>query len=353
MNPNDDILDPPVSGIALVGCGSIGRRHAEAITNVCGPGSLKFVADADDGAASRFAEAFGARPVTVDELIAYPPGLVMICTPNESHHVLARRFLGSGISVVLEHPLAVRAREAHDLVELERTYGGRLYVVRQRRFLPSVQRLRQALASGVLSPPIEAEALVLWNRGPHYYESKPWTRRKANGGVLLNQGSHFVDLLIYLFGVPTEITGVTGNLTGFHESEDTTAGQLCFSLGATVSFVITTAVPEADRAGRLTVRGANGEMRLEGLGWERLVNARGGIIDEDEPTTTSGDHRGYIRRVLENLRGHDQEVVRGADAVVTTEVIETMYQTLTQNNAAARSVLDQALEGAARCQLSP
>jgi UDP-N-acetyl-2-amino-2-deoxyglucuronate dehydrogenase len=316
--------------VGLIGCGDVAPRYVDAIGRSVQRMRLEAVWDVDSAAGARFARRFGTEFVpSLDDLLALPLDLVCVCTPNDTHASLAERCIQGGVDALVEHPLATRLGEAGRLCAFAAMEGRNLFVMRQRRFLRSVQILRRCIAQGALGRVRKVEGIVCWNRTHEYFAARPWRTRPENRGVVLNQASHFLDILRYLFGEATEVSGVIGNIRGELPVEDTFMGTLLFPGNVEVGFACTTAAPEGQNWARLIVSGSRERIVLGGRAWETLEDPAGSGWLQDgasavaEPFT--GDHAGYLERVRRWLTGERVELVTGAEDLHTLRLIESIY----------------------------
>jgi UDP-N-acetyl-2-amino-2-deoxyglucuronate dehydrogenase len=124
-----------------------------------------------------------------------------ICSPSDLHAAHARLALENGADAVCEKPVALDLRELAALEELERTTGRRVWPVLQMRLHPGIARLAGALPVGDRAKRSRHEVTLTYvtARGPSYFDS--WKGDEGrSGGILVNIGIHFFDLLLWLFG---------------------------------------------------------------------------------------------------------------------------------------------------------
>jgi UDP-N-acetyl-2-amino-2-deoxyglucuronate dehydrogenase len=311
--------------VGLAGCGHIAARHAAALAALRGRLRLDGVFDLLAARGRDFAARHGGTAVrSFAALLARDPDVVCICTPNPTHAGLALAALRAGHHVVLEHPLALNEPDALRICRAAEAAGRRAFVVRQRRYLPSVQMARRLLARRALGTIREVAASVLWSRPPGYYAASAWRRSAESGGVAINQGSHFLDLLLYLFGDPVASRGWRGNLRHPLPCEDTCAGTIEFADGVTVEVFLTVACRDGFQGGALDVRGDAGRLALGGAHWES-VDA---VAEMPAPEPGQGDHQELWRRVAEALASREIEVVdtrEGARAVRLIDEIRSRW----------------------------
>lgn len=211
-------------GFGVVGLGLMGERHCRVISGLEG-GRLAGVCDSSRA----LSEAVAARHETrafldFEELLASPEvDAVVICLPSSLHGEFGIRGALAFKHVVVEKPIdsdvelaerLVRECESRDLICApisQYRYGGALGV------------LKGLVDSGVFGGAVLARASVRWFRDDEYYLGSHWRGRRAgeNGGVLINQAVHAIDVLQWLFGVPAEVRGfVYGSRPDVMETED-------------------------------------------------------------------------------------------------------------------------------------
>jgi predicted dehydrogenase len=332
----------PLIPVGLIGCGEVAARYAAILTNNL-QGGLRLTCATDisteDGAA--FAAKFGLRflPSLEQLLLAEPVELVCICTPNMTHAPLAGQCLKAGKHVVLEHPMAMNRSEAEQLQETAGKSGRRLFVVRQRRFLRTVQVLRSALHAGLLGELLEVEMSLCWNRRAAYFAEKSWRTERQSGGVVLNQASHFLDLLLYLFGQPSGVEGYMGNIKYQFACEDSAFGTIHFDGGLRAAIECTTGAPHGYNKARLSVRGRRHRIELVGQACENFaapLPAELARLEADLKAQPAGNHAGFLERVGRHLAGLEMEVVEGRDALGTVGLIDDIYARFSRSDEAVR-----------------
>jgi UDP-N-acetyl-2-amino-2-deoxyglucuronate dehydrogenase len=311
--------------VGLAGCGHIAARHAAAVAALPGRLRLDSVFDVLAERGRDFAARHGGGAVrSFAELLARDLDVVCICAPNPTHAELALAALRAGRHVVLEHPLALNEADALRVCRAAEAAGRRAFVVRQRRYLPSVQAARRLLARRALGTIREVAASMLWSRPPGYYAAGEWRRSAESGGVAINQGSHFLDLLLYLFGEPVATRGWRGNLRHALPCEDTCAGTIDFADGITVEVFLTVACEDGFQEGTLDIRGDAGRLTLGGAHWESADP----VVEMPALGPGQGDHQELWRRVAEALAGREIEVVdtrEGARAVRLIDEIRSRW----------------------------
>lgn len=321
-------VSKPVLGVGIIGFGAIGRVHSLAIASC---------EDARVVAVSRES----AEPTTADGLTWYRDyrqllrqsdiDVVAICSPNGLHAEHARAALISGKHVVVEKPLTLDIGEAMELVALAKDRHLMLASIVQLRFEEQNIRIKQLITDGALGRPVLGEVLVPWHRGQAYYDAAAWRGTlDADGGVLLTQALHTVDLLCWFFGPTSESFGLTATLTHEIEAEDTAVSMIRFASGALgVVAATTSAFPGAPErlslffdAGHCTVSGHEiVEWTFSDIVMPSSSGGRAGSGVSDPAEIGVAGHRAQWEDILHSLRQGTETAVTGIDALDTLGAI--------------------------------
>lgn len=221
--------------LAVIGAGSIGRRHIE-VAMACGDVDLAAVVEpAPD---QRAALAAKGLPVCAD--IADVPGRVraaVIATPTGDHCASALAALERGWAVLVEKPIAATLNEAREMLAAADRAGLPLITGHHRRCHPFSQAARAALAE--IGDPVAVQGMWSLRKHDTYYDAE-W-RRKPGAGPLLTNLCHEVDLLHFYFGEITEVSALLSSARRGFEIEDTAALAFRFGNGALGSFIMSDA----------------------------------------------------------------------------------------------------------------
>lgn len=254
-------------GFGIVGGGMIGAVQAAAIEQISGA-KLVAVCGQNEARTTEFAAKFGCASYTDYDQFLQHPGLqiVNVCTPSGTHAELGIRAAESGKHVLTEKPIETTLEKADALIAACDKAGVKLGVIFQSRFLPAVQRIKQAIDEGRLGKLMLGDALVKWYRAPEYYAPGTWrgTLKMDGGGALINQAIHTVDLLCWMMGPAESAFAMKAALRYPHiEAEDTLVGTVKFQNGALgVVQAATSAKPGFKR--RLEISGERGTVILDG-----------------------------------------------------------------------------------------
>ena len=254
----------PERGFGIVGTGVIAAMHAAAIATLP-RARLAAVTDVADGAAAAFAAARGcAAEPGLDQLLARPDvDVVCVCVPSGLHAEVGVRAARAGKHLVVEKPIDVTLAAADRLIEAARAAGVALTVISQHRFDPGLIELKRLLGDGALGRLVLAEASTKWYRTQAYYDSAAWRGTWAmDGGSLMNQGIHYVDLLRWCMGPVTEVTAVCATQAHQVEVEDTALAIVRFGSGA-VGTILSSTAAYPGFPQRLEITGTDGTVIVE------------------------------------------------------------------------------------------
>jgi UDP-N-acetyl-2-amino-2-deoxyglucuronate dehydrogenase len=254
----------PRHGFGIIGAGVIGAAHAQAIALVKGA-RLVAVADVAPGRAKALADEQGcAAEDDIDALLARADiDVVAVCVPSGLHAEVGARAAAAGKHLVIEKPIDVTLEAADRLIGAARRAGVAMTVISQHRFDTGLIELRRLLDQGALGALVLGEASTKWYRTQGYYDSAAWRGTWGlDGGSLMNQGVHYVDLLLWAMGPVTEVTAVSATLAHRIEAEDVAVALVRFASGALGSIVSSTAAFPGS-AQRLEVYGTEGTVVIE------------------------------------------------------------------------------------------
>ena len=251
-------------GFGIVGTGVIATIHADAIATLP-DARLVAVTGRAAGTAQAFAAALGclAEPDLAALLARRDVEVVCVCVPNGLHAVIGVQAARAGKHLAVEKPIDVSLDAADRLIDAARTAGVALTVISQHRFEPGLVELKRLLDDGALGRLVLGEASTKWYRTQAYYDSAVWRGTYAmDGGSLMNQGFHYVDLLRWCLGPPAEVTAVCATQAHQIEVEDTALAIVRFASGALGTILSSTAAfPGFPQ--RLEITGTRGTIIVE------------------------------------------------------------------------------------------
>lgn len=258
---------------ALIGCGRISTNHVKAVIN----NHLEFVAVCDivpEHMEAVLAEHNLEKDKKIKRYTDYKKmieeneiELIGIATESGSHAEIALYCIEKGIHVIIEKPMAMSIKDADAIIALSEKKGVKVSACHQNRFNVAVQKMRKALEAGRFGRLSHGSIHVRWNRTQDYYTQAPWRGTWAqDGGALMNQCIHGIDLLRWMLGNEVEeVYGATRQR--FHdylEAEDIGMAVVKFKNGAIATIEGTTNVYPQNLEETLYLFGENGTVKLGG-----------------------------------------------------------------------------------------
>lgn len=249
----------------VIGCGIIADKHMEAIRNI-----PQAELAAVSSRRKERAEEVGKREAcdwTTDyrELLKRDDiDVVCLTTSSGSHGPIGAEVLAAGKHLLVEKPMAMTVSECERMIEIANETQTRLSVIFQNRFRNGVQQLKRAIDSGHLGRVLYVQAETPNYRTQAYYDSAAWRgTREEDGGALMNQGIHYIDLLLWMGGKVRSVYGKIATQMHDIEVEDIGAAIVTFENGALGQILATTnAKPDLEQT--LTVFAENGSVKLSG-----------------------------------------------------------------------------------------
>lgn len=258
---------------ALIGCGRIATNHVKAAIN--NKLEITAVCDVQEEHMETLLEKHGLQEdASIKRYIDYKvmieeiqPELVSIATESGIHAEIAIFCIKHGVHVIIEKPMAMSMADANEIIRLSEEKKVKVSACHQNRFNIAVQEMRQALEAGRFGKLSHGSIHVRWNRNQNYYTQAPWRGTWAqDGGALMNQCIHGIDLLRWTFG--GEIEEVYGQTRQqFHdylEAEDVGMAVVKFKNGAIATIEGTTNVYPKNLEETLYIFGEKGTVKIGG-----------------------------------------------------------------------------------------
>lgn len=328
---------------AIVGCGFIAKKHAQAISNISNA-NLKAVCDTVESAMEPFVKFYGAKPYTdLNELLQDDTiQAVCICTPSGTHARMAELAAKAKKHIVLEKPIAMTIGETERIIMAAENNNVKLTVVHPNRFRPAVMELKKIMDNGLLGKISHASAKVNWNRNQEYYDQAPWRGTKQfDGGVLMNQAIHNLDLLLWFLGDPEQVFSMEATRLRNIEAEDVSTGVIRFMSGALGTVETSTTVYHRNFEESITIFGEKGTVKIGGanaiyfeyLDIEGLSETETEKLIEDVKSDPWGlpGHQQIIKDFIEAAEEDREPLVTGKDGRKALELVQAFYQSAETN----------------------
>ncbi len=331
---------------ALIGCGRIATNHVKSVLN----NGLEFVAACDIDpmqiesllAKHNLAENKDiARYTDYKKMVLEHPELelVAIATSSGIHAEIALFCIEHGINVIIEKPMAMSIDDAEKIIKLSEEKGVKVSACHQNRFNVAVQQMRKAVENGRFGKLSHGSIHVRWNRNKDYYTQAPWRGTWAeDGGCLMNQCIHGIDLLRWMMGEEVDtVYGITKQQQHHYlECEDIGMAVVTFKNGAVATIEGTTNVYPQNLEETLYLFGENGTVKLGGKStnnidvWnfadETQADEKNKGLQEETSNVYGNGHTSLYADVIDAIK-HDRkpyvDAVAGRNAL---EMILAIYQ---------------------------
>lgn len=328
----------------LVGCGRISKNHFGALKEFSDKVELIAVCDivkerADQAAKEQNAKAY----YSIEEMFANEKlDIVSLCTPSGTHPEHAILAAKQGVHVLTEKPMGTRLEHGKKMIDACDDAGVNLYVVKQNRMNPTIQKVREAVDQGRFGEIYFAQVNVFWTRPQDYYDQAPWRgTRELDGGALMNQASHYVDLLTWLVGPVKEVNAYTATLARKIEMEDTAAVTLRWGNGGLGSINVTMLTYPKNLEGSLTILGEKGAIKIGGIAinevqaWDFAddLDSKEDVANLSYETDSvyGFGHPVFYKNVINHLRGENSILCDGRQGLQSLELLEAIYRS-SENN---------------------
>lgn len=329
---------------ALIGCGRISVNHMISAVNnnleIVGFCDLKNenidIAIKKSGCDLAYVKRYLDYKKMIDN---EKPDLVAIATESGKHAEIALFCIKKHINVIVEKPMAMSIDDANKMIEEAKKNSVKICVCHQNRFNTAVVALKKALDEGRLGKISHASMCVRWNRGKDYYDQANWRGTWAqDGGSLMNQCIHGVDLLLYLLN--DKVVSVYGQTRQqFHnylEAEDIGMGLLTFSNGAIATIEGTVNVYPKNLEETFHIFGENGTVKIGGTSannievwdfkdYKKEDDTLKNLVEVTSNVYGNGHSRLY-KNMIEAIENNTEPLVSGMEGRRALEIILSIYK---------------------------
>ena len=326
---------------AVIGCGHIGKRHAEmicrnpkaalvALIDVKEKSSLKI--DAYNIPFFQSLEEFLQSGIAAD--------VINIATPNGLHAQQALQCLNAQKNIVIEKPIAITKADAEKIIFKALNVHKYVFAVMQNRYSPPSVWIKEMIESGKLGKIFMVQMNCYWNRDERYYKKDAWHgTKKLDGGSLFTQFSHFVDIFYWLFGdiqnIQTKLRCF--NHEGLTEFED--SGLVTFDIvnGGIGSINFSTSVWNKNMESSMTIIAENGSIKIGGQYMEQIeyCHVKDYTMPQLPKTNPGNDYGGYqgsaanhayvIENVINVIHSNSSITTNALEGLKVVDIIERIY----------------------------
>jgi predicted dehydrogenase len=316
--------------LGLVGAGGIAQSWAQALQgDPCA--QLVGVADTRFDAAKALAEGAGARAFESYEAMADALGLdtVIVCTPPSTHAEICLYFVERRVHVLCEKPLSVDLATARMMINAARRAGVKLAMASKFRYAEDVIRAKSIVTSGILG-----EIALFENAFTSRVDmSTRWNSNAAvsGGGVLIDNGTHSVDLMRYFLGPLADLQVWEGKRSQGLSVEETVR-IFVRSVGGVLGSIDLSWTIDKELDSYLNIYGSHGTVSV---GWKqskyRQSSSKEWVVFGNGYNKLQA-FRAQLRNFCRAIAGEEQLLTTAEDALASVEVVEAAYDALRENH---------------------
>lgn len=327
---------------AVIGCGHIGKRHAEMVHRHP-EAELVALCDIKDKSVlgiDQFETPFYA---SADEMLEQHPEIdvVSVCTPNGLHAHFGLKALSSQKNLVIEKPMSLSKADCEKMIFKALQMSKQVFCVMQNRYSPPSAWIKDLLERRVLGEIFMVQINCYWNRDERYYKPDTWKGDlELDGGTLFTQFSHFIDIMYWLFG---DITNIKAKFQDFKHQQNTDfedSGVVNFDFinGGMGCLNYSTAVWDKNLESSLTIIAENGTVKIGGqyMNEVEICNIKDYQMPELPEANPANDYGGYkgsannhnlfYDNVIDTLKGRNVVTTNALEGLKVVEIIERIYQ---------------------------
>ncbi|GAA0177440.1 Gfo/Idh/MocA family oxidoreductase [Clostridium sediminicola] len=335
--------------IAIIGCGRISYKHIEGIERNNKECELVSVCDIDikkaEAKRNEYIAKLGKKS-NVSTYIDYKKminneeiDIVTIATESGYHADIAIYCMEKGKHVIIEKPMALSIEDADKMIEMAEKMGVKISVCHQNRFNQPIQKLRKAVDEYRFGKLINGTARVLWSRNKSYYEQAPWRGTwELDGGTLMNQCIHNIDLLQWMMGGEIEsVFSMSDTFIRDIDAEDFGAILIKFKNGAIGIVEGSACVYPKNLEETLSIFGEKGTVCIGGLAVNKIENWRFEDslesedevlnVDEAEPDSVYGyGHALLFKDFIDAIKNDREPLISGIEGKKALSIILAAYK---------------------------
>jgi UDP-N-acetyl-2-amino-2-deoxyglucuronate dehydrogenase len=268
--------------------------------------------------------------------------IITLCSPSGLHAQQTIQIAQAGRHVITEKPMATRWSDGNDMVKACDDADVQLFVVKQVRYQPALQLLKNALTQQRFGRLYMVNLNVFWTRPQNYYDQSKWRGTwEFDGGAFMNQASHYVDLLHWLIGPVQNVQAMMSTLAMNIEAEDTGVMNIRWRSGTLGSMNVTMLTYPKNLMASITVLGEKGSVKIGGLTANQIQHWEFEQSHEDDnkanelklpPQLASNyGHKCYYDNVAKTLRGQATADTDGRDGLRALEILIAAYLSARDN----------------------
>jgi len=339
--------------IAVVGCGLIGREHAQLIKSAS---QCRLTAIVDPNAeAAQVAQMHGCQyfPDLTALLNQQPPDGIVIATPNHLHATQAQQCIEANIAVLIEKPVAHSLEAGQTLLKQVQHQTAKVLVGHHRAHSPFMRHAASLVSAGLLGNLVAIQGSALFYKPDDYFETSPWRTQSGGGPILINL-IHEIGNLRHLCGEIVSVQAMSSHVHRGFDVEESCAMLFRFENGALGTFILSD-VAASSRSWEQTsqenkhyatypdedcyiITGTQGSLSVPTMRLQRFnENSQRSWWQPMECTTLPLERQDPLKRQLDHfcdvITGHSAPLVSIQDGLQNLLVIDAIQTSITSQKA--------------------
>lgn len=332
---------------ALIGCGYISEKHIKTLARLDHV-SLTALCDINQKSMQKakrlYQQEKGKNSVMkmtseFKDILNMPEiDVVIISTFSGLHADITKEAIKHGKHVIVEKPLALSIKEANDIIHLSQAYKKKVLVCHQLRYLQLIRELKKLVEEGYVGDIFFGVASLRLNRSHDYYDASSWKGTwSKDGGMLVNQGIHLVDLLVWLLGDVHSVYGDIATKVKNKETEDIAIGMVSFKNQAKGVIEANTISKPSNLGYYLSIFGQKGTICIGGKDFNNIIHCHiEGHPELEERLKSLGGHsdehydmyQDFIKAIMNN----EESMLNAREGKRALETILALYQSSQHKN---------------------
>src|SRR5690625_1580076 len=327
--------------VGLIGCGFIAKKHVKTIAQLT---ELTLVAVSDikreqmESIVSLYKDLRGGNPAVSSykkyEHMLFDPEIdvVIIATTSNLHASMAKKAIQNDKHVIVEKPFSLSLKEANEVIQLSQSKNKKVFICHQLRYRPLLVKVKNLVDQGHFGQLYFGVVSLRLHRSIDYYDSSTWKGTwKKDGGMLLNQGIHLIDLLTWLMGDVHSVYGEIASIMQNKETEDIATGIISFKNHAKGLIEANIITKPKNLGYFLSVFGEKGSLCIGGKGLNEIDHCyieNNSVLKEEllKLQYDTNEHYYMYKDFIRSLNNHHRHLMNAREAKRALEVIFALYQ---------------------------
>ena len=324
--------------VVIIGCGKIFYKHVFAINKNKNHFDLVGICDDNKKKLNKIninVKKFTSIREIIKSKIDFD--IASICSPSGLHKSQAIELLKYKKHVLVEKPMALTSVDCNKMILASKKNKKKLFICLQNRFNPTIIELKKILLKKKLGNIYLVNCNIFWHRSQKYYDQDFWRGTKnLDGGALMNQSIHFIDLLIWLLGKPKKKQVLRARLGRNIETEDTAVMNILFERNAICSFSSTMLSSNKNYEGSITFLGEKGTIKIGGTSLNKIIdwningkemtNIKKKQINFENKKRYKSGHQYIYSEISKYLDKKKSDIILGEQGATSINFIDNIYK---------------------------